>query len=215
MAKTPGGVRVKAIPRARRRQARIKTSEHRSREPARPACRKLDGASPQRTLCEKWLWNSYPSLHPRDPLDAQAGRGPSRRARRRASFSGAASSHRSSAIAPRRVTVSESLHADEGPSRPRPALPPSPGPRDTRKPAPSAPLTNPRTPLAGSMPDLGLRPSLPICGCRVAPCVVPRGPHGSGRADFPHPALRFMDSLRAARNGLLAAVVEQSAPTSG
>ena len=37
----------------------------------------------------------------------------------------AASSHRSPAIAPRRVTVSESLHADEGPSLPASVARPS------------------------------------------------------------------------------------------
>jgi len=32
-------------------------------------------------------------------------------------------------------------------------------------------------------------------GCRVARDVAAPGPHGSGRADFPHPALRVTDSL--------------------
>ena len=58
------------------------------------------------------------ALHPCGPLDAQAGRGTSHRARCRASLTGAASCHCATPVAPRYVTVSEALHADEGPSRP-------------------------------------------------------------------------------------------------
>lgn len=42
----------------------------------------------------------------------------SHRARRRASLSAAASCRRAAAFAPRHLTLSEALHADEGPSRP-------------------------------------------------------------------------------------------------
>jgi hypothetical protein len=39
-------------------------------------------------------------------------------------------------------------------------------------------------------------PAHPGCLCRVAPPVTPRGPHGPGRADFPHPVLRAAASSR-------------------
>jgi hypothetical protein len=40
---------------------------------------------------------------------------------------------------------------------------------------------------------------LSLLACRVAPAVSRRGPHGSGHADFPHPALRESGSLRGVR----------------
>src|SRR5580692_11803181 len=39
-------------------------------------------------------------------------------------------------------------------------------------------------------------PAHPGCLCRVAPPVTRRGPHGPGRADFPHPVLRAAASSR-------------------
>src|ERR1700722_8154330 len=43
-----------------------------------------------------------------------------------------------------------------------------------------------------------MRPTLSPNGGRVAPPVARRGPHRSGRAGFPHPALRDTDLLRGA-----------------
>ena len=41
-----------------------------------------------------------------------------------------------------------------------------------------------------------LRHPRPGASVRSGSPGLPRGPHGSGRADFPHPALHFMDSQR-------------------
>ena len=52
-------------------------------------------------------------------------------------------------------------------------------------------------PLAGIQPYVVAF----ACGGRVAPGIARRGSHGSGRAEFPHPALRDTASLRVGREG--------------
>ena len=69
MEKTPSGARVNASPGARGRQARSRPQNIALEGlrgplagPLTARVRTLDGTSPQRTLREKWLWNSYPYL---------------------------------------------------------------------------------------------------------------------------------------------------------
>jgi hypothetical protein len=47
---------------------------------------------------------------------------------------------------------------------------------------------------------------------RVAPGVSTRGSHGSGRAELPHPALRFTVSLRGSRRSVSYSLVEENSP---